>query len=538
MRHSLPEERDLRLRDGRTVSFRPVRPDDGEMFHGFFSGLSAQSRDFMHGWSGLHSREHGESLALKVRCSDHYAVIAVPAGTAERIAGYCWLDGVHTADMPMLGIGIVDEFHEVGLGRLLLRTMIDHARRLGWPRLRLGVWADNARALHVYRSVGFQEDPSKPPRDFNGRTELYLVVETGVPGAPAPREFPLIQLAGTPYAVGKQYGMVARSLIARSMATVRGLLPVSIDQATGYAARSIPYCQEKTPELVEEVRGIADGAGLALEEVFTLNASLDLIMSAWKLKAAAAPDCWTLAASGEATDGGRTFVTWTAEDSAKWFDSCVLLAIEPSTGPAALMWTFAGFVGRPGLGPHLGLSAACHPAEDCGHGLPYPFVCRKALECRSAAEAVQAIGGYARMSGMWYNLGDDQGGLATLRTSARAIHVEDHQPGWTACAGRWPEERVPRVRDLLRRHWGRNALPEIRQILCDHGPGNLCPHDDSWLVSLATFVCDVNAQSLWVAYGSACENEHVRYMLGTRGGAAAQADNGTGNQPTFGRTHH
>ena len=43
----------------------------------------------------------------------------------------------------------------------------------------LGVWADNLRAVHVYKSVGFRIDPARPAKDFGGRTELYLVVETG-----------------------------------------------------------------------------------------------------------------------------------------------------------------------------------------------------------------------------------------------------------------------------------------------------------------------------------------------------------------------
>lgn len=176
------EEREALLRDGRKVRLRPVKPGDGELFLGFLGGLSAKSRDFMHGWSQLRTREHAESLALKTRSSDHGAVIAVPSTGAERILGYCWLDGLHTSTAPMLGIGVIDEAHEMGLGKVLLRTMMDHAGSLGIAHVRLGVWSDNARAVHVYRSVGFRDDPSFPPKDFDGRTELYLIVDTGARG--------------------------------------------------------------------------------------------------------------------------------------------------------------------------------------------------------------------------------------------------------------------------------------------------------------------------------------------------------------------
>jgi len=170
-------EQHIDLRDGRTVTLRAVRADDVERFLGYFAGLSAQSKDYMHGWSAVGSREHAEGVVGKMASADHTAIIAVTPD--DRIAGYCWLDGLENADMPMLGIGIIDEFHEAGLGRVLLRAMIGQAGAMGYPKVRLGVFTDNARAVHVYRAVGFVDDPVMPAKDFDGRTELYMVADTG-----------------------------------------------------------------------------------------------------------------------------------------------------------------------------------------------------------------------------------------------------------------------------------------------------------------------------------------------------------------------
>ena len=82
----------------------------------------------------------------------------------------------------MLGIGIIDEFHEVGLGKAMLLLMIERARTIGLERLQLGVWSENARAIHVYRTVGFHNDPALPAKDFDGRLELYMTVDTGKSG--------------------------------------------------------------------------------------------------------------------------------------------------------------------------------------------------------------------------------------------------------------------------------------------------------------------------------------------------------------------
>ena len=170
------EEREAALRDGRKVRLRAVRADDVAGFVGFFDGLSAQSRDFMHGWSDQCTREHAEKLAARVDAPDHLAVVAVTIEQPERFVGYCWIDGMGGDDAPMLGIGIIDEFHGAGLGKILLRALVAWAGRLGAERVRLGVWMDNARALRVYRAVGFDDDPTLPAKDFDGRTELYMVV--------------------------------------------------------------------------------------------------------------------------------------------------------------------------------------------------------------------------------------------------------------------------------------------------------------------------------------------------------------------------
>ncbi len=172
-------ERQTELKDGRVVRFRTVRSSDTELFLGFFEGLSARSRDFMHGWSARCNLDHAQSITRQADSPGYHGLVVVaPTPSGERIVGHSWIDGIGGPDMPMLGIGIIDEYHEVGLGTKLLRLMIDDARQLGLERVKLGVWADNARAVHVYESVGFRRDPALPSRDFDGRIEHYLVVET------------------------------------------------------------------------------------------------------------------------------------------------------------------------------------------------------------------------------------------------------------------------------------------------------------------------------------------------------------------------
>ena len=179
-REVLFEEQEVLLRDGRMVRVRQARSTDAELFFRFINGLSGASRDFMHGWNRVTGQEkkHAENLAAKTNSDDHCALVAVVSEPQECIVGYCWIDGLKGTDIPMLGIGVIDAYQNAGLGRILLRLMIKHANKTGIERVKLGVWADNPRAIHVYRSVGFHEEKEILPKDFDGRTELYLVVET------------------------------------------------------------------------------------------------------------------------------------------------------------------------------------------------------------------------------------------------------------------------------------------------------------------------------------------------------------------------
>lgn len=165
------------LRDGRTVQVRTVRRSDTDLFVGFFDDMSPKNRDFMHGFR--FDRENAEAITRDPDDGNWYRVVVVaPGPTGERIVGYCWITPV-TGPKPFLGIGIMDEFTNAGLGQGLLRLMVHDAReRLGLARVWLGVWSDNPRAMRAYEAVGFREDPDTPRKEFDGRTEVYMVVGT------------------------------------------------------------------------------------------------------------------------------------------------------------------------------------------------------------------------------------------------------------------------------------------------------------------------------------------------------------------------
>ena len=55
-----------------------------------------------------------------------------------------------------IGIALYQKYTGLGIGRAMLKTMIDIAKEQGLEQLELEVVADNKGALHLYESLGFE----------------------------------------------------------------------------------------------------------------------------------------------------------------------------------------------------------------------------------------------------------------------------------------------------------------------------------------------------------------------------------------------
>jgi ribosomal protein S18 acetylase RimI-like enzyme len=81
----------------------------------------------------------------------------------DRVVGYMMLRGWDEGyAAPSFGACTHPQLRDAGLGQLLLAHAIAETRAAGAGLLRLTVYADNARAVHVYRKFGFVFGP---PRD-------------------------------------------------------------------------------------------------------------------------------------------------------------------------------------------------------------------------------------------------------------------------------------------------------------------------------------------------------------------------------------
>jgi len=95
-----------------------------------------------------------QSLAEEIAAAGRFYIGAERAADGSLI-GYAglWFDGY---DAQVMTIAVDGAHQGHGLGRRLLGDLVDHARHVGAARVLLEVRVDNAPAIHLYETTGFQ----------------------------------------------------------------------------------------------------------------------------------------------------------------------------------------------------------------------------------------------------------------------------------------------------------------------------------------------------------------------------------------------
>jgi ribosomal-protein-alanine N-acetyltransferase len=118
--------------------------------------------------------DEAERIALQSR-RDAYFVASLQGG----LVAMSMLRGFDEGfEVPSFGIFVDHRHHGQGIGRRLTAWTVDEARRRGYPSVRLSVYASNAGALHLYRSLGFEEQQRDPVTRAGVQDEKILMTKS------------------------------------------------------------------------------------------------------------------------------------------------------------------------------------------------------------------------------------------------------------------------------------------------------------------------------------------------------------------------
>lgn len=145
-----------RLEDGHPVCIRTIRADDAARMRVGIGKMSPQSR-YLRFFSGAASPPDWVIDRLTaVDGHDHIAWGALDLAQQDEPA----IGAVHAfretgkPGSAEFSVGVLDDFHGKGLGRLLAATILLHAEREGLAQFMVNILAENHRAREFARSLG------------------------------------------------------------------------------------------------------------------------------------------------------------------------------------------------------------------------------------------------------------------------------------------------------------------------------------------------------------------------------------------------
>jgi GNAT superfamily N-acetyltransferase len=144
------------LSDGRRICYRRIRPDDAERLQAFHSRLSRETTRlrFFSPMPRLNNKM--ASYFVDVDFDQRCALVAHFPGEDEiRGVGRYERDSKHAAEVAFV---VEDALQGLGIGRMLMKLLAEHARAMGIDRLTAMTLAENLGMLTVFRECGHPTD--------------------------------------------------------------------------------------------------------------------------------------------------------------------------------------------------------------------------------------------------------------------------------------------------------------------------------------------------------------------------------------------
>lgn len=346
-----------------------------------------------------------------------------------------------------------------------------------------------------------------------------------------PTRYPHIEVSGTPREMGRQIGEAAReqvrAFVEMAMTLVRKSGNVERDVAVRVARQSGQCAREYAPEMMEELEGIAEGAGVALDDVLLLQVRNQLPGPPVN-----ACTSFAIRSSSECSHARYAAQNW--DNDADLEPVTIVLTRRPHGKPALINITQAGLIAYIGLNDAgIGVCLNTLPSPSRAVGVPHYFTVRGIFESTNLEQAVHAVERARRAIGANILLATPQGpaDLEVTIDEVRVLRAEHWLSHTNHCLDpqlvhyneQFPEliqsgPRKRRIDSLLAS--SPRELADLKAALADHDdyPRSICrhPNDDpqhgDW-TTVFSVVLDVDQGVLYASRGNPCEQPFERYDL-------------------------
>ena len=353
---------------------------------------------------------------------------------------------------------------------------------------------------------------------------------------------PVLDLKGSPLEIGRQHGEQVRELVQDNVRFYMDLWQhmggVGRKKILSDVEAFVPFIERYDGDLVEEMRGIAEGAHLEFGEIAALNARTELTFSCLPntLKDSPSGGCTSFGLLPEVTENGHLMLgqnwDWRAEAS----QTHVILRIQQEGKPSIAMHAEAGTVGHRGInssGLGVCINYIRSESDDFHPGLPFLIKLRGILNSTRMSDALKMLMTYVGPNSMNMVIGQQDGEIVDVENLPNDLLFVYPQDGILTHANHF-ESPMLRVRDtgkstlpdtvfrsrrlrrLLSARRGRLNVETIREAMTDHFsyPDSICRHPDErspkidqWQ-TLSSLILDLTDLTLRYTDGPPCSGPY------------------------------
>ncbi|MCX6080534.1 MAG: C45 family autoproteolytic acyltransferase/hydrolase [Chloroflexi bacterium] len=359
--------------------------------------------------------------------------------------------------------------------------------------------------------------------------------------------FPRIQTFGAPYQRGQQYGSQAASYVQLSLEAYQQIFVHytgwAWEQVCQHAMLYLPAIGNFRAHLVDEMQGIADGAGVSLADIIAINVRTEILNAAFAKKATA--ECTSFYTTTEIDTDRHIIIGENWDWKPATARAVVLLESSPDQGPNFMTIVEAGLLAKMGMNSAgIGLATnALSTNLDVGlPGVPYHIILRSILESSSFDEAASMVQTAGRASSANYMIANRDGKVLDLETGpgvgAENLFLQPVGPGYVhtnhfMCAQppftdvglqQGPDSpiREERMKRLLLQGDSGRVLETIMAALGDHQnhPFGICAHPEEsspeaeQYATIASLIMDLTTRQAWLAGGNPCQAQYQHLDYG------------------------
>ena len=355
--------------------------------------------------------------------------------------------------------------------------------------------------------------------------------------------YPRYRVSGDAATRSRQYGELASVEIARTRDGYERAFAakgVAWRDAVTFALGFVPAIERYFPELLVELHGIAEGAGLPFEDVLAMNCRTEILWRAATTKAGSlAPwargECSSFALAPDRTADGNALVGQNWDWLEVLADGVIVLEVERSDAPNYVTIVEAGLLAKTSLnaaGMAIGINTIVCSLDGGAEGVPFHVLVRAVADAEHVSDVVEVLSTVPRASSGNYIVGSADGAVLCVETApgdARTVHpliasngavihtnhfVRTPTGGHDLAASSMADSfvRYGRLERTVVAAPSPLSVSELRSALSDHTdyPSSICCHPDEradraaqW-ATLVSAIMEPATRTLHLAEGTPC----------------------------------